>query len=104
MVATGETQNPDRWTRERIKAALREAGYSLRALSRAHGKHLAYFSHVLVSPNPKAEAILAEILGLPAQEIWPERYGSDGLPHVGRFTPGRDLPAPARLRQGEAAQ
>jgi len=96
--------NPDElvrrgWSKEQVKAALRDKGYSLVALSRLHGKGRAYFSLTLIQPMRKGEKIIADILGVHPSEIWPARYGSDGRPLQGRFLPENDGLAKEAARQ-----
>ena len=65
---------PKKWSKERIKAKLRDRGVSLAALSREHGKSRNYFTMVLNSPLRHGEKIIAEIIGVHPSEIWPDRY------------------------------
>jgi len=80
---------PD-WSRDQIKAALRDKGYTLAALSRANGKSTGYFAMALQQPMRHAEKIMADIIGVHPSEIWPSRYGPDGRPYQGRFLPEND--------------
>ena len=69
------------WDRSRIKAALKERGYTLRRIGEEAGygnrdSVQAVFSH----PRPPAERKIAEVLGLKPQDIWPSRYEADGTP------------------------
>ena len=67
------------WDPADIVAALRKAGWSLRRLSFAHGYRSNALKHALRRPYPRAEAIIAEALGLTPWAIWPSRYaGRDG--------------------------
>lgn len=91
--------NKKPWDRERIKFELRERGYTLSMLDRKYGMCTGYFSQALIMPLRKAEKVMADILGVPASEIWPARYGSDGRPHQGRFLPENDGLAKKAARQ-----
>lgn len=63
------------WHREDIKAALRKKGWSLRQLSLHHGyKSESSLKNALDKPWLKAERIIADAIGIPAELIWPERY------------------------------
>ena len=78
------------WSREQIKAGLRDKGYSLASLARLHKRGRGYFSLVLIQPMRKGEKIIADILDVHPSTIWPARYGSDGRPLIGRFLPEAD--------------
>jgi len=97
--ATGNEQVRPGWSREKIKAALREIGYTLSRLDRESGMARGYFSQALVQPMPRAEAIIAEKLEVEASILWPARYGSDGQSLKGRFLPDRDASRSGTARQ-----
>ncbi len=42
-------------------------------------------------PYPRIEKIIAEAVGLTAQELFPERYGPDGLPNRPMGRPKKSL-------------
>jgi Ner family transcriptional regulator len=67
--------------REEIKAAIRMRGTTLEALSAKHGYSVRAVGLTLVRPWPAVEKIIAEFIGKPPQEIWPERYDAMGLPN-----------------------
>ncbi len=75
----------ERW--EWIKYQLRLKGYSLRRLGKEHGVTGKAVEAVVRQNAPKWERIISGMIGLQPQEIWPERYGSDGLPirHSSRY-------------------
>lgn len=80
------------WHPEEIKAAIRMRGSSMAELSRQNGYGISAVRQVLRRPWPAIEQLVADHLGVPPQEIWPDRYGDDGLPNrllFGRvkFTP-----------------
>lgn len=60
------------WHPADVKAALEKRGISLRALAKRHG--YSHIQRVLVSQWWAAEQIVAQAIGVPAQEIWPSRY------------------------------
>jgi Ner family transcriptional regulator len=76
---------PD-WHPADIVASLRKAGWSLRRLSLSLGFSEGYLKTALAHPYPKAEAMIAEALGLHPMQIWPSRYTPDGRPNrpIGR--------------------
>jgi len=63
------------WDRPAIIAALSRKGWSLRRLSLANG-YSAKSGLVLREPWRRAEEIIAAAIGVPAEEIWPDRYRS----------------------------
>lgn len=85
------------WHKADIKAAVEKAGQTLRALSRLHGVSSAYFAEALHRPIPRAQEILASLIGVAPQTIWPSRYETDGSPRRGLYhqshTNGRDYQA-----------
>lgn len=92
MHTTNETKKPPRqdWHRADIKAALEKSGWSLRRLSQARGMSVNYLANALERPLPRAEALIAEVLGVPAQDIWPSRYEADGAPRRGLYAGRHD--------------
>jgi Ner family transcriptional regulator len=74
------------WHKAEIKAALEIAGWTCRGLSKAHGMNPAYFADTLSRPNPRAQAIMAAVIGKEPQAIWPSRYEADGQPRRGLYT------------------
>jgi len=94
---------PKDWHPAEVGAALRMKGYSLRQLSLLNGySNPGSLAKALHRPWPLAEAIIAEVLGVAASEIWPSRYDADGKPNRGPRGPRAMLPAgakPSRLRE-----
>jgi Ner family transcriptional regulator len=74
------------WHKAEVKAALEKAGWTCRALAKEHEKCHSYFSETLSRPNPRAQAIIASILGRKPQTIWPSRYDDEGQPKRGLYT------------------
>ncbi|MBP2199108.1 helix-turn-helix domain-containing protein [Pantoea cypripedii] len=64
----------DDWHREDILAAIRKKKRSLAALSREHGLSSGTLINALNKPWPRGENIIADIIGVPASDIWPSRY------------------------------
>lgn len=64
------------WHREDIIAAVRKKKKSLSALSREYGLSPGTLGNALTRPWPRGEEIIASIIGLPPEEIWPSRYKS----------------------------
>ena len=57
-----------------IIAAMREKGSTLAQLSIDAGLHPRTLGNALERKYPKGEKIIADFIGIPPQEIWPERY------------------------------
>jgi len=73
------------WHPADIVAGLRKIGWSLQQLALEHGyAGRSALSKALAEPYPKAEAIIAETLGVEPKEIWPSRYNADGTPNRAR--------------------
>lgn len=63
------------WHRADIIAALHKRGWSLRQLSLKHGySQGSTLKNALDRPWLKGERIIAEAIGIPAEEIWAARY------------------------------
>lgn len=63
------------WHRADIIAALHKAGWSLRQLSLQHGySQASTLKNALDRPWLKGERIIAEAIGVPAEEIWAARF------------------------------
>ncbi len=68
------------WTSERIKEELRKRGTSLGEVNTLWGYASGTIYNVFRSAHPIAERIIADIVGVEPQDIWPSRYESDGWP------------------------
>jgi len=66
------------WHPADIVAALSKRGTSLRKLSAERGYAAGSLRKALRHPWPKAEAVIAEALGVHPAVLWPSRYGADG--------------------------
>lgn len=73
-VLTKEKKSTQDTHRADIVAELHKKGWSLRALSKAHGLSAGTLKTALDAPYLKAERIIAEAIGIPAEQIWPQRY------------------------------
>jgi len=74
-----------RWHPEDIKAAIRKRGFSLTGLARARALYPSAIRVAFSRPYPRAEQVVAELIGVPAKELWPDRYEIDGRPRRGFF-------------------
>ena len=57
-----------------IKAELEKKGTNFSRLSREHGMKSRSLGNVLRTKWPKAEMIVASVIGKKQEEIWPSRY------------------------------
>lgn len=55
-------------------------GATLAGLARRHGFSESYLRNALMRPLYRGEQIIARFIGIPAHEIWPDRYDSHGVP------------------------
>lgn len=91
------------WHRADIKAALEKRGWSIRQLGKSHDYAGHSLAAALSKPWPRAEALIAQAIGVPPQRIWPSRYHRDGTPKSGRGERGlgryraKGTSAPARV-------
>lgn len=65
---------PADWHPADIKAALEKAGWSFAAIGREMGYAPKSVDSVLRRPMGPVEQRVAEILGVPVEELWPSRY------------------------------
>lgn len=70
------------WHPEDIKAALRKRGLTLAAVSVDAGLCEDACRQALRRPWPRAERAIAGRLGVPVEQLWPDRYGSGKLRSV----------------------
>lgn len=66
------------WHPEDVKAAVRRAGWSLRQLSLHHGYDENTLRHALRTPSRAYEKLIADVIGVPPEQIWPSRYQRAG--------------------------
>ncbi|QOD81396.1 helix-turn-helix domain-containing protein [Chromobacterium haemolyticum] len=69
---------PPGWHKEDIKAAIRKAGSTMNALARDRNLPLSTIRNALIRPVLSGEVAIAEFLGIPAHELWPERWTPEG--------------------------
>lgn len=62
------------WHRADIVAALHKKGVTLAKLSREHGLSSRTLNNALERAYPKAEQIIAAVIGTEPEIIWPSRY------------------------------
>ncbi len=66
------------WPPEKVKAAIYAKGVSMEALAIGAGRSASVVRIALKRKCPTGERVVAELLGIPAHEIWPSRYHPDG--------------------------
>lgn len=66
------------WHPQDIIAAVRKRGSTLQTLSRQHGFNRITFNKSVTMRFPRAHQIIADFLGVPRQEIWPQFYDENG--------------------------
>jgi len=71
---------PEKWHPEDIKAAVRKRGKTLAQLGRENGVDPSTPRLAARRPCYTGEQIVAGFLGIPPQELWPDRYSEDGQP------------------------
>lgn len=69
-----QTKTGAGWHPEQIKAAVRMRGITLSELARRHGYGADACRLALRRPWPRVERIIADELGVPPSQLWPERY------------------------------
>lgn len=66
------------WDRHSILAELKRRFGSLNAFAATTKLDAAHFSVALGAPYPKAERLISRALGVPKQQLWPDRYDAKG--------------------------
>lgn len=66
------------WHKEDIKAAIRKRGTTMNALASDRGLKPSTVRNALIRPVFSGEVAIAEFLGIPAHELWPDRWTPDG--------------------------
>lgn len=65
------------WTSARILCEIRERKMTLAKLAEAHGRNPGSFGHIWKRPNAINEKIIADFIGVPVEQLWPDRYPKD---------------------------
>jgi Ner family transcriptional regulator len=73
-----ETKDQD-WTPNQIREAIHAKGISMESLSIGAGLSSSVVRMALRRRSPNGERLIAELLGVPAHQIWPSRYRPDGV-------------------------
>lgn len=75
------------WTADAIRDAVHEKGLTLRGLARSKDLHALAPSAALIRRHIPAEKAIAECIGVPLWEIWPDRWTPEGQRIDHRFLP-----------------
>ena len=62
------------WTSNRILCEIHERGMTLEKLAIMHDRNPSTFRHIWKRPNSTNDRIVAEFIGVPVEELWPDRY------------------------------
>ncbi|WP_226383435.1 helix-turn-helix domain-containing protein [Burkholderia mayonis] len=89
------------WHQADIIAAVKKAGWSLRALSIHHGYAPGTLRNALRTAYPNAEKLIAETIGVPPEAIWPSRYEKRNFTPV--LSPSSPVCAPRTVRSAAVA-
>jgi len=73
------------WDAEGIKAEIRRRGGTQRGVALAYGVSPSSVRCAFVQPLYQGEQAVAAFLGVPARELWPDRYDPDGTPRHPRY-------------------
>ena len=65
------------WTAPDILCEIRKRKMTLAKLAEAHERNPGSFGHVWKRPNQINEKIIADFIGVPVEELWPDRYPKD---------------------------
>lgn len=71
-------RKPEPWHNADIVAAVRKAGTNLRQLSLQSGFAASTFRAALHKPHPRANRIIARVIGREVHEIWPQWFTATG--------------------------
>lgn len=98
-MTSSNTPKKTDWHPADIGCALKKCGWSMRRLSVHKGKSPAAVEIALRKPYPWAEQVIADAIGVPPDEIWPERYAARAEKAAARQRAALDLKA-RRSRKG----
>ncbi len=66
------------WHRADIMAAVRKRGSSFAKIACSVGLKRQTMCWAMIKPHPRANAAIAEFLGVPLRELWPQWFDEDG--------------------------
>jgi Ner family transcriptional regulator len=66
------------WHRSDVMAAVRKRGSSLAEIARQVGLKRTSIYWAFIHPHPRANRAIADFLGVPLNELWPQWFDSEG--------------------------
>jgi Ner family transcriptional regulator len=72
------TREAEGWHRQDIMAEVRKRGSSFAEIARSVGLSRQSFTWAMIAPHPRANAAVADFLGVPLCELWPRWFDEDG--------------------------
>lgn len=92
------------WTPETIRQAVYGQGFTLVGLAVAHGLNKKACLHALTRRHIPGERAIADCLGVPLAELWPDRWTPAGTRIDHRVLPPKTTPLSAPItRQKQKA-
>ncbi len=93
-----------RWDKHSIKAEIHRRGHTLNSLGAQYKLNDGDVSKALDQRFPKAERVIMEFLEVPAHQLWPDRYDSDGyaIRYIRKPQPNKPLTRAATNRINQA--
>ncbi len=85
------------WHPADIVAAVRKKGSSLVAISGDLGLTRSAASRALLIPHPRVNKAIADLVGAPLHEIWPQWFDADGRRIAARSPSPRPLSSTTRV-------
>jgi Ner family transcriptional regulator len=76
--ARARKSKPENRHPELIKAAIRMRGMTLSKLATDNGLHESAVRAALIRPQPEADKVISEFLGVSLHQLWPTRYDEEG--------------------------
>lgn len=73
-----ETTTSKGWDRHGILAAIKRRYGTLTRMAERFDADVRHVTVALRRPYPKAEKVISQALGVPAQELWPDRFDKAG--------------------------
>ncbi|MEE9374816.1 MAG: helix-turn-helix domain-containing protein [Rhizobiaceae bacterium] len=92
------------WDKHSIKAEIHRRGQTLNGLGAKFGLNAGDISKALSCRFPSAELVICQFLQVPINQLWPDRYDSDGYPirYIHRPSAGMPMSKAARNRVNQA--
>ncbi len=81
----------DGWHRADVMAAVRKAGSNLAEIARAVGLKRQTMYWAFIHPHLRANRAIAEFLGVPLSELWPQWFDADGKLISRKATPRPEI-------------